>query len=756
MSDMEGFLGKVIKDSNDGATQLSNQMDGFKLLGQRQINIVQQEQINEDRKWIRQLEEQINKLKSELYAEKKKNESSNSGPENGWAQITTHDGVHYRNQSPAGYKKEVQRLQSNILSLNFSLLFKKINLLESRKNISLLSKYMNLPVEIINSTQRIGVIKVINSDRHKEFLDEIKNNENNQVTWFLNGRSEMFDLLDFNGWQRAFFARWLGNTYIEEEHKILTYLRNNPSKLEQIKELLGDTLAEVQKDNFDLSKPFQPSLSELKLLVRIQTIVEASRASLQRYQSYIGASDEDTKSLYEQAKKDILSDNLNEREKSVYELGLSEKIRTNLTSGNFEFFSLPNVIETKEDLDKFQYNTDLLRLEHRAIKKVLVSYSIKEREMNPLDEQESSKLERKYRDNDRGREVLEELLDLSKNLEIMISEGKFNYSFLRSKTLIMYCLKDQFICDVNNAVTNRENEYHAMLNNEQQKKYDDGIELLKCWLKHKDEIINLIENLDFTNNKQIQFPKHLVEPINFMINSKASIPHKDNEFMRGVKESQDPAHQLSYSEAEYVVGGYIKFLKSLVYQHKVSLVASENINIGSFLSKKYARDVYIRFEFDLHSSDFIKGNNYCRLQEEIKPLYLIDGKELKVDISIWEDTGGYFRTPHVIYYKIGQFSLEDEIKNFNIVIAQTPNEAFTKNNYTNIKPFNKTFVFNKKVVDLPIAPSHAKLCFEKISTQQGPTWKDLNQESRAKIAFTEQELDTLSEGLRKRIPRKKW
>lgn len=64
MSDMEGFLGKVVKDSITDSNKLGNQVDGFKLIGQRKINITQQENLAEQQAYIRELERTIQELKS--------------------------------------------------------------------------------------------------------------------------------------------------------------------------------------------------------------------------------------------------------------------------------------------------------------------------------------------------------------------------------------------------------------------------------------------------------------------------------------------------------------------------------------------------------------------------------------------------------------------------------------------------------------------------------------------------------------------
>ncbi len=67
MSDLDGFLGKVAKDSADGAFKQSGYVDGLKLVGQRQINISQTEQITDQREYITELETQIRNLKRENF-----------------------------------------------------------------------------------------------------------------------------------------------------------------------------------------------------------------------------------------------------------------------------------------------------------------------------------------------------------------------------------------------------------------------------------------------------------------------------------------------------------------------------------------------------------------------------------------------------------------------------------------------------------------------------------------------------------------
>ncbi len=66
MADMDGFLGNSIVDSIKDAQRLDRQMDGLKLIGQRKINIVQQEQITNNREYIRSLETEISQLKSQI------------------------------------------------------------------------------------------------------------------------------------------------------------------------------------------------------------------------------------------------------------------------------------------------------------------------------------------------------------------------------------------------------------------------------------------------------------------------------------------------------------------------------------------------------------------------------------------------------------------------------------------------------------------------------------------------------------------
>lgn len=67
MSDMDGFLGKVLTDANNGANRQSNAIDGFKLIGQRNINISQLEQITDQKEYILELETQLRNLKRENF-----------------------------------------------------------------------------------------------------------------------------------------------------------------------------------------------------------------------------------------------------------------------------------------------------------------------------------------------------------------------------------------------------------------------------------------------------------------------------------------------------------------------------------------------------------------------------------------------------------------------------------------------------------------------------------------------------------------
>jgi len=72
MSDMDGFLGKVLTDANNGANRQSEFVDGLKLVGQRQINISQTEQITDQKEYISELETQIKNLRRENFNLKEK------------------------------------------------------------------------------------------------------------------------------------------------------------------------------------------------------------------------------------------------------------------------------------------------------------------------------------------------------------------------------------------------------------------------------------------------------------------------------------------------------------------------------------------------------------------------------------------------------------------------------------------------------------------------------------------------------------
>ncbi len=67
MSDLDGLLGKVVTDANNGANRQSDAVDGFKLIGQRQINIKQLDQIIDQKEYIAELETQIRSLKRENF-----------------------------------------------------------------------------------------------------------------------------------------------------------------------------------------------------------------------------------------------------------------------------------------------------------------------------------------------------------------------------------------------------------------------------------------------------------------------------------------------------------------------------------------------------------------------------------------------------------------------------------------------------------------------------------------------------------------
>lgn len=71
MSDMDDFLGKVVKESAEGSLKQSGLVDGLKLIGQRQINISQIEQISDQKEYILELETQLRNLKRENFNLKK-------------------------------------------------------------------------------------------------------------------------------------------------------------------------------------------------------------------------------------------------------------------------------------------------------------------------------------------------------------------------------------------------------------------------------------------------------------------------------------------------------------------------------------------------------------------------------------------------------------------------------------------------------------------------------------------------------------
>ena len=74
MSDMDGFLGKSVIDSIESNKELNRNLDGYKLINQRKLNLNQQQQITADREYIRTLEETVAKLKDENH--RLKNSSS--------------------------------------------------------------------------------------------------------------------------------------------------------------------------------------------------------------------------------------------------------------------------------------------------------------------------------------------------------------------------------------------------------------------------------------------------------------------------------------------------------------------------------------------------------------------------------------------------------------------------------------------------------------------------------------------------------
>lgn len=77
MSDMDDFLGKVVKESAEGSLKQSGLVDGLKLIGQRQINISQIEQISGLKEYIVELETQNKNLRRENYNLKEDLKKSN-------------------------------------------------------------------------------------------------------------------------------------------------------------------------------------------------------------------------------------------------------------------------------------------------------------------------------------------------------------------------------------------------------------------------------------------------------------------------------------------------------------------------------------------------------------------------------------------------------------------------------------------------------------------------------------------------------
>ncbi len=128
MSDMDGFLGKVFTDANNGANL--NSMDGVKLIGQRQINIIQQEHISENKAYILQLEAEISSLKSEINRLKRNTSDAPPGMSLTQWELMKRNGTAYQNQQDpqelvnAGYWQADREYQA-LLSGPFQEIAKK-------------------------------------------------------------------------------------------------------------------------------------------------------------------------------------------------------------------------------------------------------------------------------------------------------------------------------------------------------------------------------------------------------------------------------------------------------------------------------------------------------------------------------------------------------------------------------------------------------------------------------------------------------
>ena len=90
MADMEDFLGKVALDAINGGKDVTRIATQDKLIGQRNLNIIQQGQITDNKEYIRSLEAEIHSLKSQLEKERRQN----SGPQGlgvqQWKELQAH------------------------------------------------------------------------------------------------------------------------------------------------------------------------------------------------------------------------------------------------------------------------------------------------------------------------------------------------------------------------------------------------------------------------------------------------------------------------------------------------------------------------------------------------------------------------------------------------------------------------------------------------------------------------------------------
>ncbi len=720
MSDLDGLLGKVVVDSIDGANKLSQQMDGWKLIGQRQINALQQEQINTNRGHIRDLETTISSLRKEISNLKGQVSNQDGGPTNGWANVSIIMGYMSRSQSYAGYKKEVERLQSNITHLSKSLLDNKINSKEQSLMIETLSKNPNntLPFDILNAVIKLSRKKYFPQDdgQPSELLKELTNNEDNHVSWFLSKDIKRFDLIKLDTQTSNFLINWIYQEYVTGEFTLKNYLRENPSKIEEVNNLFTQLNLDHKFTNV-----FTTSLREQYLFIHHLIAKQVSFAKTQEFQKLLGISNEELSLNFQESRKQILSDNLTERDRKIYNLSLDEKTRNLLKDVDLDNIIIPENVTNKEELDQFQIALLAFQLETKSWNKLLTSLAIQESEVNKKEVRAEDKWVLEYRDNDPGRDILEQITDISVYFDELKDNGYFNFKFLSSLGFFKSYIAEKSRINKNNIVRQRETEKEQKIDNILTERLNKSVNLIKGYKQYEDDITELANNFNFSTSSTLVIPTHIEELLKAN-ETKGSFYFGADEH----KEIQKQGLNIPWEELEHISNKF-KLICEVRDSLRFSLVADKPENIGSMFSKKMARRVYLKIETPL---------------KEKTPFYsakfLIDNKAYSIFVN------SSYRTsqPLVRYVLLGEFELNQVIKS----IGFTMNKDDTTKMHPKTPNGNGKLIFNKDVDSLPESPEHAYIVYTLLQD-----WKIAKTRTKPPIpndyGFTREEMVKFSEGL---------